>query len=126
MPPVAESGGERLLQGRALAGRLRRLAGGPVKERPAAELIERFADNYARLIGMQDEYLTVTDQAAADSLYDRMADIREENMRLDDSLQTVWGYILDNKSYAYSYLLDRYDRDEALEAKRNGRPRPGE
>lgn len=86
------------------------------KERPAAELIERFADNYARLIGMQDEYLTVTDQAAADSLYDRMADIREENMRLDDSLQTVWGYILDNKSYAYSYLLDRYDRDEALES----------
>lgn len=86
------------------------------KERTAAEFIERFADNYARLIGMQDEYMALTDQAAADSLYDCMADIREENLRLDDSLQTVWGYVFDNKSYAYSYMLDRYGRDEALES----------
>lgn len=86
------------------------------KERTAAELIERFADNYARLIGMQDEYMTLTDQAAADSLYDSMAHIREENLRLDDSLQTAWSYIFDNKSYAYSYMLDRYGRDEALES----------
>lgn len=86
------------------------------KERPAAECIELFADNYARLIGMQSEYMMLTNQAAADSLYDRMAEIREENLRLDDSLQGLWSYIFDNKSYAYSYLLDRYGREEALES----------
>lgn len=85
------------------------------RERTAADYIERFANNYALLIGMQTEYMELTDQGAADSLYACMAQIREENTRLDGVLQEEWSYILDNKSYAYSYLLDRYGREKSLQ-----------
>lgn len=84
-------------------------------EGSASACIERFADNYARLIQMQGEYAALTDQSQADETFDRMTEICEENRRLDDSLQGIWNYIFDNKSYAYSFLLDKYGRESRLE-----------
>ncbi len=85
------------------------------RERFAASCIERFADNYARLIQMQDDYRMLTDQQEADTAFDRMAELGTENRFLNDSLQGLWSYIFDNKSYAYSFLLDRYGRESQLE-----------
>ena len=85
------------------------------RERRAAECIDLFAANYARLLDLQESYLAETAQEAADSLYDRIGELEAEGSRLDDTLASVWSYVFDNKSYAYSYLLDRLGCEEVLE-----------
>ncbi len=85
------------------------------REQLAASCIERFADNYARLIQMQDDYQKLTDQQKADAAFDSMVTLGAENRSLNDSLQGLWSYIFDNKSYAYSFLLDRCGKVNQLE-----------
>lgn len=85
------------------------------RECRAAEHIDRFAENYARLLDLQSSYLAETAQDAADSLFDCIGELEAENSRLDDSLAAAWSYVFDNKSYAYSYLLDRFGCEEVLE-----------
>ncbi len=85
------------------------------QEREAARMIELFAENYARLVEMQQPYLLTTKQHEADSLYEAMCALIEENNLLNDSLHGLWEPIFDHKSYAYAYLLDRFDCEELLE-----------
>ena len=75
-------------------------------ERTAAENIERYAENYALMLEMQQGLITTQEQAVADSLYDALQELEQENKSIDGLLRESWGRIYDNKSYAYSYLLD--------------------
>ena len=75
-------------------------------ERTAAENIERYAENYALMLEMQQGLITTQEQAVADSLYDALQNLEQENKGIDGLLKECWDRIYDNKSYAYSYLLD--------------------
>lgn len=85
------------------------------QERQAASLVELYAENYARLINMQEHYLVTTEQGEADSLYDRMGGLMAENRELDESLATTWSAIFDQKSYSYSYMLEKGGHEVLLE-----------
>ena len=85
------------------------------QEREAARLIERYAENYARLLELQQQHLLATEQGRADSLYAEMESLLTENGGLNHTLSTIWEPIFDHKSYAYAYLLDRLNCDQLLE-----------
>ncbi len=85
------------------------------QEREAARMIEHFAENYARLMELQQPYLLTTEQHEADSLYHEMNRLIEQNRALDDSLRNLWEPIFDHKSYAYAYLLDHLGYEQLLE-----------
>lgn len=85
------------------------------QERQAAALVELYAENYARLINMQEHYLVTVEQREADSLYDRMGALLIENREVDDSLAEVWSGIFDQKSYSYSYMLEKGGKEILLE-----------
>lgn len=84
-------------------------------ERMASQSIEHYAENYAILLEMQQQLLATTSQSEADSLYDAMQRLEEENVTLDRLLAQTWSRIFDQKSYAYSYLLDAEGRLDLLE-----------
>ncbi len=85
------------------------------RENVAAATVECYAENYARLLDMQQQNLTTTQQREADSLYTGMIALGEENRRLEDSLRNTWSYIYDNKGFAYTYLLDRMGLESLLD-----------
>ncbi|MEE1099036.1 MAG: SPOR domain-containing protein [Alistipes sp.] len=85
------------------------------EERVVAREIERYADNYALMLEMQQQYQTVTEQGAADSLYLKLETLAIENDSLDNAIAERWSYIFDNKSFSYSYLLDKTNRMDILE-----------
>ena len=85
------------------------------RETAAAECIETFVENYARLLDLQERYNLLTEQGEADETYEQIEALQRTNSRLGDSLSTVWSYIFDNKTYAYGLMLDRYNRQEVLE-----------
>ena len=80
----------------------------------AAELLHCYFSNYDSLALLAPLYTAATVEADAVAIYDRFQALTETNRQLADSLERVWNYIFDNKSYAYGYLLDKLDHDRLL------------
>ena len=56
---------------------------------------------------MKQQYDTVRTEQAAVDLFGRYRTVANLGRVLRDSLTAVWGYVYDNKSYAYDYILDK-------------------
>ena len=80
----------------------------------ATELLHRYFSNYDSLALLAPLYEAATVEADAVAIYDRFQTLTETNRQLADSLEKVWNYVFDNKSYAYGYLLDKIDHDRLL------------
>ncbi len=80
----------------------------------AVELVSRYFANYDSLVLLAGSYEAATVEDEAVAIYDRFHALTDTNRLLADSLETVWNYIFDNKSYAYGYLLDKIGHDRLL------------
>lgn len=80
----------------------------------AAELLNRYFSNQDSLALLAPLYEAATVEHEAVAIYDRFHALADTNRQLADSLERVWNYIFDNKSYAYGYLLDKIDHDRLL------------
>ena len=80
------------------------------KETLPGRLIARYMSNYARLDSLAAQYAATSDRQQADEVYSRLSVVRSLNEAIGDSLAGVWGFIYDNKVYAYGYLLDKMDK----------------
>jgi len=83
-------------------------------ESDAVALFDAYRHNYDSIARIKIRYDTLSDEQAANALYDRYQDLYRRNNRLNDSLAALWNTIFDNKSYAYQYLLDQMGRDDLL------------
>lgn len=82
---------------------------------PQAEAyVNRFRANYDTLAELAEAYATVTTEAEAMEIYERMNALQGVNRVLADSLSETWNYIFDNKNYAYGYILDELGQEEIL------------
>lgn len=84
------------------------------KETLPGRLIARYMSNYARLDSLAAQYAATSDRQQADEIYSRLSVVRSLNEAVGDSLAGVWGFIYDNKVYAYGYLLDKMGKTELL------------
>lgn len=80
----------------------------------AADLVKHYFSNYDSLAFLARSYEAATVEDEAVAIYDRFHALTDTNRQLADSLEQVWNYIFDNKSYAYGYLLDKIDHDRLL------------
>ncbi|MDE6569038.1 MAG: SPOR domain-containing protein [Alistipes sp.] len=85
----------------------------------AAELLHRYFSDYDSLALLAPLYEAATVEDEAVAIYDRFHALSETNRQLADSLEKVWNYVFDNKSYAYGYLLDKLDHDRLLAEQEN-------
>lgn len=79
------------------------------------ELSDQYISNYDIMVGIFDEYQAIDNQEEADSLMERYRYYEELNFEIEDNLTEKWSYIVDNKLYAYSYMLDKFNMMERLD-----------
>ena len=70
------------------------------------ELVMMFLANYDEIAALVPSYREATEAAVADSLYIRYLELADESARLEGAIDSLWGYIFDNKAFAYSYILE--------------------
>lgn len=85
------------------------------KEAQANKSVQTYVSNYKRIKSLYDTYLLEQDEAAAEKIYAEMAEAMAENLIVERQLADVWSEIYDQKSYAYSYFLEKENRLDLLE-----------
>ncbi len=77
------------------------------------ELIATYFANYKIMDSLGRVY-SEAERKVAEEAYSKLQTLRGINARLSDSLAQVWGYIFDNKTYTYTYLLDKMNKSDLL------------
>lgn len=77
-------------------------------------LIATYLSNYHQIDSLNRMYDTLSNRHEAEGMYERIASLQHLNQMAEDSLNRVWSYIFDNKTYSYNYLLDKMGKSEAL------------
>lgn len=85
-------------------------------EREAATMVDRFAELYTSLIELHNQYQVVSEQKQADDLYDKINSTIDSCDEVDAQLDMVWSKIFDEKSYAYSYFMERMNLIDLLDS----------
>ena len=83
-------------------------------EEHATDLVNRYMVNHGTATDLAEAYAAARTEGEALEIHDRFESLERQNAGLADSLSTLWNYIYDNKSYAYSYVLDRLGEEEIL------------
>lgn len=83
-------------------------------ESQAAEYANRYFAGYATLAELAASYAAAATESEALEIHERFDGARKENEGTAAALAETGNYIFDNKSYAYSYLLDKLGRDDLL------------
>lgn len=83
------------------------------QETAPLEIIANYIVNYKVMDSLSRIYET-GERAVAEDAYTKLQTLFSINERLSDSLSHVWGYIFDNKTYIYNYLLDKMNKSDLL------------
>lgn len=84
------------------------------REREALARFERLRENYRQSDRIKAAYDTVRTEEEAARLLEEYRAATARGERLLDSLTELWNGIYDDKTYAYDYLLDRWDDEELI------------
>lgn len=85
------------------------------KEAQAYTFVQKYANNYKKIKSLYDTYILTQEEAEAEKLYAEMSEAMAENLIVERQLADVWSEIYDQKSYAYSYFLEKENRLDLLE-----------
>lgn len=83
-------------------------------EQDALGYVNRYLFNYGAISELADAYAAAQVETEAIEIYGKLDSLQRLNHLVADSLAGTWSYIFDNKSYAYSYLLDGLGREDIL------------
>ena len=89
------------------------------KEAQAYNHVKTYVSNYDKIRSLHDNYLMAQDEAEAEEIYAEMADVMAENLILERMLGDEWSEIYVQKSYIYSYFLEKENRLDLLELVEN-------
>jgi hypothetical protein len=85
------------------------------KEADAQSHAQAYVKNYNRIKELYDKYVLAQTEAEAENIYTELSTMRDENMVLERQLTKLWNEIYDQKSYVYSYFLEKEGREDVLE-----------
>ncbi len=75
-------------------------------EAVAQQLASDFVINYDNLLSLSRSYQKVTNQKEAEQIFSKFDSLSRANVELLEQLDDSWAYIYDNKSFAYSLLME--------------------
>ena len=84
------------------------------REQSVLNFLKIYQTNYKAISELAKAYKLADDAHYADSLYNKYNDLTRLNQHIADSVSSLFGYIYDNKTYAYNYLLDKMNRTDLL------------
>ena len=81
--------------------------------------VQSYVKNYAKIKDLHDQYLMEQNEAEAEKIYAEIADVMAENLIIERMVGDSWNEIFDQKSYIYSYFLEKENRLDLLEITEN-------
>ncbi|MFI3324335.1 MAG: SPOR domain-containing protein [Rikenellaceae bacterium] len=75
-------------------------------EAEAEALSNSFTVNYDNMLSLSRSYEATSSQAEAEDIMDRFNSLSRANDKILSQLSNTWGFIYDNKSFAYSILME--------------------
>ncbi len=75
-------------------------------EAEAEALSNSFTINYDNMLSLSRSYQSTSSQREADDIMDRFNSLARANDKILEQLSDTWGFIYDNKSFAYSILME--------------------
>lgn len=79
----------------------------------------KYAANYRAIKDLYDSYLKASTESEAEDIYAQIAEIADENFVVERRLSKLWTDIFDQKTYVYSYFLEKEGRDDILDMTEN-------
>lgn len=79
----------------------------------------KYAANYRAIKDLYDSYLKASTESEAEDIYAKIAEMADENFVVERRLAKLWTDIFDQKTYVYSYFLEKEGRDDILELTEN-------
>lgn len=89
------------------------------KEAKAYEYVQTYVKNYSKIKSLHDNYLMTQEETEAEEIYAEIAEVMAENLILERMLGDAWSEIFVQKSYVYSYFLEKENRLDLLELAEN-------
>lgn len=89
------------------------------EESEMVQLAARYAEAYAELKGVAEEYAKADRASVAEPLYARYVQLSAELEELDKSMNDKWNHILDAKYFAMAYILEKSHRYDILDRASN-------
>lgn len=84
------------------------------REMAVTNYMKIYRNNYNTISKLDNTYRTVETAPQADSIFSKYRLLTAINSKINDSISTIWGYIYDNKSYTYNYLMDKMNHADEL------------
>ena len=88
-------------------------------EAAACNHAQAYVKNYTRIKELYGKYVQAQTEAEAENIYTELSAVIDENMVLERQLTKLWSEIYDQKSYVYSYFLEKEGREYILELTEN-------
>ena len=89
------------------------------KEAKTYGYVQNYVKNYAKIKDLYNQYLMELEESEAEKIYAEIADVMAENLILERMVGDSWSEIFDQKSYIYSYFLEKENRLDLLELTEN-------
>ncbi|MBE6213616.1 MAG: hypothetical protein E7131_02915 [Rikenellaceae bacterium] len=89
------------------------------QEAEAKSFVVQYVANYNEIKALYDEYVKASLESDAERLYASISEKIDENMVIEKRLARVWTEIFDQKTYVYSYFLEKEGRYDVLDLTEN-------
>ncbi|MBP3289885.1 MAG: hypothetical protein J6L75_02835 [Alistipes sp.] len=89
------------------------------REAEARDYVKMYVENYKKIESLYDKYLKAATESESEDIYAEISVAMDENMVLDRRLAKLWTEIFDQKTYVYSYFLEKEGREDILELTEN-------
>lgn len=81
--------------------------------------ISTYMNNYEKIKSLYDRYVVAATEAEAEAVYAELSAAMDENLVLERRLAKAWSEIYDQKTYVYSYFLEKENREDLLDLTEN-------
>ena len=85
------------------------------REAEAEGYAKQYVANYDKIKSLYERYLKASTEAEAEDIYASIAAVQDENIVVERRLSKLWAEIFDQKTYVYSYFLEKEGREDILE-----------
>ncbi len=89
------------------------------REAEAYGYARQYVANYDKVKSLYDKYLKASTESEAEDIYASIAAVQDENFVVERRLSKLWTEIFDQKTYVYSYFLEKEGREDILELTEN-------
>lgn len=85
------------------------------REAAVRDCVSSYMKNYESVKSLYGKYVLAATEAEAEAVYAEMAAVMDDNLVLERQLAKQWSEIYDQKTYVYSYFLEKESREDILE-----------